>query len=268
MDIQTLQPVLMRGMDGDCCGSIPGRGIHYGMKRLRKWMKDNRSGAKWCAEMDVRHFYDSLRPSVVMDALRRRIKDRRMLDVCERLMAHGVLIGAYSSQWFATTVLQGLDRLIRGSGCARHYLRYMDNITVLGRNKRKLRRLVEAVRAWLRSRALDLKGTWQVFPTKAREVAALGYRSAPGGGVRLRKRNRMRLMRQLRRYRKRKIIDVKFASGLLSRLGAMRRCRNAAFYRKYLPYKAVRRCKAVVREWTRKEMKRWSMYSEPSRGAV
>jgi len=48
MAIQTLQPVLMRGMDGDCCGSIPGRGIHYGMKRLRKWMKDDRSGApKW-----------------------------------------------------------------------------------------------------------------------------------------------------------------------------------------------------------------------------
>lgn len=268
MAIQTLQPVLMRGMDGDCCGSIPGRGIHYGMKRLRKWMKDDRRGTKWCAEMDVRHFYDSLRPGVVMDVLRRRIKDRRMLDVCERLMAHGVLIGAYFSQWFANTVLQGLDRLIRGSGCARHYLRYMDNITVLGSNKRKLRRLVEAVRAWLCSRGLDLKGTWQVFPTKAREVAALGYRFAPGGGVRLRKRNRMRLMCQLRRYRKRKVIDMKFASGLLSRLGAMQHCRNTVFYRKYLPYKAVRRCKAVVGEWTRKEMKRWSMYSEPSRGAA
>ena len=258
MAIQVLQPVLMRGMDGDCCGSIPGRGIHYGMKRLRKWRKNDRRGTKWCAEMDVRHFYDSLRPGVVMDALRRRIKDRRMLDVCERLMAHGVLIGAYFSQWFANTVLQGLDRMIRESGCAKHYLRYMDNLTVLGSNKRKLRRLVELVREWLHDHQLELKGTWQVFPTGKREVAALGYRFAPGGGVRLRKRNRLRLMRQLRRYMRRKHIDARFAAGLLSRLGQLAHCKHTQFYRRYLPLKAIRRCKSVVGDWTRRERVRWA----------
>ena len=38
-------------------------------------------------------------------------------------MKHGILIGAYFSQWFANTVLQPLDRLIRESGLCDHYLR-------------------------------------------------------------------------------------------------------------------------------------------------
>lgn len=36
--VQVLQPVMMRGMDGWCCGSIRGRGIHYGMRGIKKWM--------------------------------------------------------------------------------------------------------------------------------------------------------------------------------------------------------------------------------------
>ena len=44
--VQVLQPVMMRGMDAHCCGSIRGRGIHYGMKCIKKWMKNDRAGTK------------------------------------------------------------------------------------------------------------------------------------------------------------------------------------------------------------------------------
>ena len=141
--IQVLEPVLMRGMDKFCCGSIKGRGIHYGVRAIKKWMRTDPKGTKYAEELDIHHFYDSLTAETVMKRLRRLVKDRRMLEVCERLMKHGILIGAYFSQWFANTVLQPLDRLIRESGLCDHYLRYMDNFTLFGRNKRKLRRLRE-----------------------------------------------------------------------------------------------------------------------------
>ena len=143
--IQVLEPIMMRGMDNFCCGSIRNRGIHYGVRAIKKWMRTDPKGTKYAEELDIHHFYDSLTAETVMKRLRRLVKDRRMLEVCERLMKHGILIGAYFSQWFANTVLQPLDRLIRESGLCDHYLRYMDNFTLFGRNKRKLRRLRELI---------------------------------------------------------------------------------------------------------------------------
>ena len=77
--VQVLQPVMMRGMDAHCCGSIRGRGIHYGMKCIKKWIKNDRAGTKYVLEMDIRHFYDSVRPEIVVERMKRLVKDRRVL---------------------------------------------------------------------------------------------------------------------------------------------------------------------------------------------
>ena len=69
--IQVLEPVLMRGMDKFCCGSIKGRGIHYGVKAIKKWMRTDPKGTKYAEELDIHHFYDSLTIETVMARLRR-----------------------------------------------------------------------------------------------------------------------------------------------------------------------------------------------------
>lgn len=75
-----------------------------------------------------------------------------------------MLIGSYTSQWFANTVLQPLDRLIRESGLCKHYVRYMDNLTIFGSSKRKLKKLRVLVEKWLNAHQLRLKADWQIFP--------------------------------------------------------------------------------------------------------
>lgn len=162
--IQVIQPVIMRGMDPYCCGSIEGRGPHYARQAIERWMEHDKKGTKYELSGDVRHFYDSLKPETVMDCMRHLIKDRRVLDLIWRIVKDGVLIGAYTSQWFANAVLQPLDHLIRQSGYAKHYIRYMDNLTIFGPNKRHLRKLRLLVEGWLKDHHLELKGDWQVFP--------------------------------------------------------------------------------------------------------
>lgn len=49
--VQVLQPVMMRGMDPWCCGSIRGRGIHYGLDAMKKWNRKDPKGTRWCAEL-------------------------------------------------------------------------------------------------------------------------------------------------------------------------------------------------------------------------
>lgn len=175
--VQVLQPVMMRGMDGWCCGSIRGRGIHYGMRGIKKWMRNDPKGTRWCAELDIHHFYESLQPAVVMERMRRLVKDRRVLDLIERVTRHGIQIGAYYSQWLANTVLQPMDHALRESGVKiTHYIRYMDNITLYARSKRALDKAIRLVREWLEGHGMRLKDNWQKFRTADRLPCALGYR--------------------------------------------------------------------------------------------
>ena len=269
--IQTIQPVMMRGMDRYCCGSIRGRGTHYAKRAIEKWMNCDTKGTRYCFSCDIRHFYDSLKPEIVMDRMRSLIKDARVLDLISRIVKDGIKIGAYPSQWFANTTLQPLDVIIRQSGLCSHYVRYMDNITIFGSNKRNLRKLKAIVEKWLNDHELRLKGDWQIFPVvsdyqpKGRMPDAVGYRY--GRGYTLpRKHNLLRIKRGIRRYRKRttsgRRIPPRMANSILSRLGQLKHCNNMNIYRMiFKGEKIIRALKNIVRE-QRKELSTWNMFLE------
>ena len=123
MIVQTLRPILMRGMDRFCCGSIPGRGPHREKRAIEKWLDKDRKGTKYGVEADIKKFYDSLSPRVVMRFLRRKIKDRAFLDLIWRIIKNGIKIGFYISQWLANAVLEPLDHYIREKLGVRRYTR-------------------------------------------------------------------------------------------------------------------------------------------------
>lgn len=269
--IQVIQPVMMRGMDRYCCGSIRGRGTHYAKRAIEKWMNRDLKGTRYCFACDIRHFYDSLKPQTVMDRMRSLIKDAKVLDLIDRVTKDGIKIGAYPSQWFANTTLQPLDVLIRQSGLCTHYVRYMDNITVFGSNKRKLRKLKVLVEEWLTGHGLKLKGDWQIYPVisdympRGRMPNAVGYRY--GRDYTLpRKHNLLRIKRGIKRYRKKAAhnerIPPRMANSILSRLGQLKHCNNMSLYKMlFKGEKIVKALKNIVRE-QRKELTTWSMYLE------
>lgn len=281
--VQVLQPVLMRGMDFYCCGSIKKRGPHHGRQAIERWMEKDPKGTKYEFSGDIYHFYESLKPEVVMARMRQLCKDRLVLDLIWRIVKDGVLIGAYTSQWFANTVLQPLDQLIRQSGLAKYYVRYMDNLTIFGPNKRKLKKLKALVDAWLEAHELRLKCDWQIFPTakktartplkaprrgcarpQGRLPDAVGYRYGRGYTI-PRKHNLIRLKRAVARYRKRrdsgKRVLAGMAASILSRCGQLKHCNNVNLYRIIFGgERLMRELKRIIREKHRKETLTWSMY--------
>lgn len=264
--IQVLEPVMMRGMDRFCCGSIRGRGIHYGLKSIKKWMKNDLKGTKYCLELDIHHFYDTLQPSIVISRLKTLVKDYKVIDLAERVMRDGVQIGVYCSQWFANATLQPLDHLIREGGYGvSHYLRYMDNFTIFGGNKRKLRKLFFVIQDWLNSVGLSVKHNWQIFPTASRLPMALGYRFGHGYTL-LKKRNLFRLKRQLNRYyyktKRDRYISMRLAAGLLSRMGQMKHCNSTQIYSRIYQPKVQKNLKKIVKRYSRRERLKWSTFSE------
>lgn len=283
--IQVVQPTFMRGMDFYCCGSIRDRGPHRLRKAIAKWMETDPKGTKYEFCGDIRHFYESLEPEVVMERMRQLIKDRRTLDLIWRIVKDGVQIGAYTSQWFANTVLQPLDQMIRDCGYCKHYGRYMDNLTIFGSNKRKLRKLHVLVEQWLNDHHMRLKDDWQIFPVaknparvrlnpprngyarpKGRMPDAVGYRYGRGYTI-PRKRNLLCIKRAIARYRKRKRLGKRIMAGaaasLISRLGQLIHCNNFNLYRMlFHGERILRELKKVVRQKQRKEELTWSMYLE------
>ena len=286
--IQVLYPILMRGMDPYCCGSIKKRGPDLARKAIQKWMRNDPKGTRYELSGDIYHFYESLKPEVVMERMRRLVKGRRVLDLIWRIIKDGIYIGAYPSQWNANATLQPLDHMIRESGLCKHYERYMDNITIFGSNKRNLRKLKAMIEKWLNEHGLKLKGDWQIFPTvreepkeelkaprngvtrpKGRTPDAVGYRYGRNF-VLPRKHNLIRIKRAVSRYRRKKrreqSIPPSMAASILSRLGQVKHCNNHNIYQRlFQEERIVRDLKETIRRKARKENLTWNMYLEQRR---
>lgn len=244
--VRAMQPVLMRGMHHWSCASIPGRGGARAMRQIKRMVQRRPKDSRYCAQMDVRKFYDSIPPDGIRRALERKIKDRRFVDLVMLIIEGGLAIGYYICQWLANYYLETLDRVLcacKGVACV---VRYMDNVTIFGRSKRALHKAVKAARAHLATLGLTLKGDWQVYPVSKRKVDAIGYRYGRGAVV-LRKRALIRTLRQLRRAAKRDRISPKMAHALLSRLGRLKWCASKTIMDKYVRPIGVRKLKGVVR---------------------
>lgn len=262
--IQVIEPIMMRGMDRWCCGSIRGRGAHYGIRAIKKWMAHDKRGTRYCLEADIYHFYDSLSKDAVMDRMKRLIKDFRTLNLIERILDDGVQIGAYCSQWFANTFLQPLDHTLREMFKAAHYIRYMDNFTIFSNRKRTLARLKAFMDEWLHGFGLRLKGNFQIFKSDIRMPNALGYRFGRGYTL-LRKQSLLSLKRQLRKFYKLRSwnvkIPVKFALALISRLGMLTHASCTRLRKKIVRNGTLKRLKVIVREWQRSITSQWTLVS-------
>jgi hypothetical protein len=272
--IQVVMPVMMRGMDRRICGSIPGRGAIDGVKIIKKWMKVPKE-TRYCLECDIHHFYDSLDPRVVMDRMRRLIKDPKVLDLIWRIVKDGIKIGFYTSQWFGNTVLQPLDQALRDAG-VKCYVRYMDNFTLFAGRKRTLTNALKIIESWLNAHGMRLKDNHQIFKIKSkmkkvygkegltrireRLPNAMGYRFGRGFTI-IRKHGLFTIKRNVASFWKKvkagKYISSKYCLGLLSRLGRLRHCNNIHIYERFVPNGTQRKAKQIIKA-NRKESLTWN----------
>lgn len=158
-------PIIMRTSYPFSCGSFPKRGGHYGMKQLRKWIRKAGKNAKYFAKLDIRHFYDSIRKGVLMRELGEIIKDDWFLHVIEVCLTHlkGLPLGFYISQWFANYLLEPLDWFIVNVLGFSIFERYMDDIVIMGPNKKKLHEAIVQIKIFLGRRfRLRVKDSYQV----------------------------------------------------------------------------------------------------------
>lgn len=166
------------------CSCVKGRGTHYAKNALNRQLKDKRN-SKYCLQIDVRKFYESIDKDILVGILAWTIKDKRVVAICRKIITSypkdGLPLGYYSSAPFANLYLGEADDFIKRQDGVKHMVRYMDDIVILGGNKRLLHRALNNVRAFLdATRGLALKKNWQVYK--------LPYQKKKGGRVKERRR--------------------------------------------------------------------------------
>lgn len=210
--------------------SIKGKGASYGFQAIRRWL--SKKSCKYAVKLDIKNFYGSVDKDVLMGWLSRRVKNKELLRLVDSLIntvQEGIAIGSYLSQTLANVYLSDLYHLVtercrskRGINQVKHALFYMDDMLLLGTNKRHLFRAANTLIRYAKNvLGLAVKPNWQVYRvTHEHPVDMMGYRFS---------HNRITIRKRVFKTLRRTLIRIKYRSNL-----TLHAARRMASYYGYL----------------------------------
>ena len=163
------------------CASISDRGQVYGKTAIEKWLRTSPKTTKYAVKADVEKCYPNIDHERLIYLLRRDIKNEQLLWLIEFLINQfdrGLSIGSYLSQYLCNYYLSyayhyvaeqlAITKTRRGKSkrvrLVNHVIFYMDDILLLGGNKRHLRQGFEMLKQYMADfLKLQLKDNWRLF---------------------------------------------------------------------------------------------------------
>lgn len=200
--IGPMEPVLERSHVADSFACRAGKGSLAAVVRAQHHLHRH----PWYVKLDVRSYFASIDHGLLNEALARRFRNRRLLKLCQRVIAaheaapgKGVPIGALTSQHFANLYLAPFDRFLLERLGAAAMVRYMDDVLFWTRSKAEALAGRDAAVEFLEER-LSLHAHARVGVQRSRlGVSFLGFRVLPDA-LRLSRRRRARYRRARRRW--------------------------------------------------------------------
>ncbi len=177
----------------------------------------------------------------------------------------GVPLGYYTSQWNGNFYLKDLDHYIVQVLRPDHYMRYMDDMIFISRNKRSLKKIREEVARYMKDELhLEMKSNWQIFRfeyvgkdgrIRGRMLDFLGFQFHYDRKT-LRKSILKRIRRKALRIGSKKGQKISWyeASQMLSYMGTIQAADVYGFYERNIKdHIQVKRLKKIVSKHTRRE---------------
>lgn len=173
-------------------GFRPGRGCHHALEHVERSLA---GGYVHVVDADLKSYFDTINHQKLLDRIREKVSDSRILKLIEMFLQQGVLDGldlwtpeegspqgAVISPLLANIYLNPLDHLIAGAGY--QMVRYADDFVILCRSPEDAARALETVRQWVTENGLTLHSTkTRVVDARTDVFDFLGYRFK--GNVRL-----------------------------------------------------------------------------------
>lgn len=218
--VRVLTPVYEPVFIYDSYATRPGKGTHAAILRaqtfLRRW--------RFYLKTDVNKYFDSVDHNILLSFLRRKLKDRRLLDLLERIIRSvsipvpevrtgcprpisgqdarapkGLPIGNLTSQFLANVYLDPLDHIIKDQWGLKGYVRYMDDLVLFENSKHILLDLRPRLDELLEKRfALRLKPKATFLNKASHGLSFLGMRIFKQI-IRVKPENRRRSLKRMQR---------------------------------------------------------------------
>lgn len=175
------EDIFMKSFCNHTCASISGRGIHYAVRLMNKYLKDE-EGTKYCLKIDIKKYYPNVNHEILKQLLRKKFKDIKLLNLFDKIIdSHpddkGIPIGSYLSQYLANFYLTYFDHWLKEDMKEKYVIRYMDDVVILSNSKEHLHNLFYKMKEYLEiNLKLEIKGNWQIFPVESRGIDFVGYR--------------------------------------------------------------------------------------------
>ena len=238
------------------CASIKGRGIHYGVDAIKKWLRGK--DRVYAVKMDIKKCFPSISQDRLLSYLDKYIANDDLQWLIKRLLSEmkdGLSIGSYLSQHLCNLYLSQLYHELseniyytrRGKriNSIDHVLFYMDDILLLGNNKKELAKAAKhAVDYACESLGLVIKPDWKVFvPSDAVYIDMMGYRIYRHY-TNIRRRTFLRIRRTFKRVKK--YMSLKNARTLISYYGYFTYGKLFTIAKKLNVYNLIRKAKKII----------------------
>ncbi len=172
-----LEPIFVKAFTADTYSCIKGRGIHSASEKIKTVVRFNDNSTKYFLKIDIRKFYPSVDHDVLKSLLRRKFKDKDLLDLLDGIIdtSDGLPIGNYLSQYFANFYLTYFDHWIKETIGIKNYFRYADDMLFFSDNKPFLHELLFKIKEYLKTNLnLILKPNYRIAPSSV-GIDMLGY---------------------------------------------------------------------------------------------
>lgn len=190
-----------------------GKGTHKAMNRFRQFaskVSRNDTRTCWVLKCDIRKFFASIDPHVLLSLMRRYIPDERIVALIAEVVgsfkthksdlwvSKGLPLGNLTSQLLVNIYMNEFDHFVKHALKAKYYVRYADNnCVILSQDKKYLEEIVRYIALFLSDHLkLSLHPQKVSIQTLASGVDFLGWVHFPDHRV-LRSATKRRMLRNL-----------------------------------------------------------------------
>ncbi len=154
---QVLMPLYEPQFSDNSFGFRPNRGAHDALHRVQHYADQ---GYRYCIDLDIEKFFDTVNHSKLIEVLSRTVKDGRVVGLIHRYLKAGVVVshrfedstegvpqGGPLSPILSNILLNELDKELTKRG--HPFVRYADDCMILVKSNRATERVLESISSFI-----------------------------------------------------------------------------------------------------------------------
>ena len=213
---QVLTPIYEPTFSDNSFGFRPGRSAHDAIVRARTYYDE---GYIWVVDLDLSKFFDTIHQDILMNILRKDIKDWALIELIKRFLRSGVALpdglivssdrgspqGGPLSPLLANIYLDRFDKLLESRGL--RFVRYADDVNIYVRSERAAQRVMRSCINYLEGKQMKLAVNREKSavgsPTKLKFLGFSILRQRKGTGITIHSKSLTRFMKRVRELTRR-----------------------------------------------------------------